>query len=159
MTSYSMMKSFNLKNVQQDFNVSRMCDEEVLDLSFKNSRSWIIILDNMNKKNSRVSLLKNFCIRDQLKYVNNFFSNIRIIIHRFFLFNASINEFVRLWAFHMISIQFEDFEICHCCVEDWICNIILVSFSYVSLFLYSKNEIFAVFENEDVLKKMILVAF
>jgi hypothetical protein len=62
--SYSMMKSFNLKNVQQDFSASRMCDEEELDLSFKNSRSWIIILDNMNKRNSRVSLLKNFCMRD-----------------------------------------------------------------------------------------------
>jgi hypothetical protein len=41
-----------------------MCDEEELDLSFKNSRSWIIILDNMNKRNNRISLLKNFYMRD-----------------------------------------------------------------------------------------------
>jgi hypothetical protein len=61
---------FNDENVQQNLNASWMCDEEELDLSFKNSRSWIIVFDNMNKKNSRVSLLKNFCMRDQLKYVN-----------------------------------------------------------------------------------------
>jgi hypothetical protein len=48
--------------------------------------------------------------------LTSFFSNIRIIIHRFSLFNASISEFVRLWESHMISIQFEDLEICHCCV-------------------------------------------
>jgi hypothetical protein len=63
---------FSDENVQQSLSASRMCDEEELDLSFKNSRSWIIILDNMNKRNSRVSLLKSFCMRDQLKYVNKF---------------------------------------------------------------------------------------
>ncbi len=68
-----MMKSFNLKNVQQDFSASEMCDEEKLDLSFKNSRNYINILDNINRRNSRVFLLKNFCIRDQLKYVNKLF--------------------------------------------------------------------------------------
>jgi hypothetical protein len=99
-----------------------------------------------------------FCWRVFICAINwnmltSFFLNIRSIIHRFFLFNASINEFVRLWASHMISIQFEDLEVCHCCVEDWICNIILVSFSYVDLFFYSKNEIFAAFKNEDVLKE------
>jgi hypothetical protein len=61
---------FSDEYVQQDLSASRMCDEEELDLSFRNSRSWIIILDNMNKRNSRVSLLKSFCMRDQLKYVN-----------------------------------------------------------------------------------------
>jgi hypothetical protein len=64
---------FSDENVQQDFNAFRMCDEEEFDLNFKNSRSWIIILDNMNKRNSRVSLLKSFCMRDQLKYVNKLF--------------------------------------------------------------------------------------
>ncbi len=155
---------FNDENVQQDLNASRMCDEEELDLNFRNSRSWIIILDNMNKRNSRVFLLKSFCMRDQLKYVNKlsfkysnhyssfFFSTHqlassfvfeRLTWYRFSLkiskfviivsqncfFNASISEFVRLWAFHMMLIQFADLEICHYCVEDRICNIILVSFS------------------------------
>jgi hypothetical protein len=64
---------FSDENVQQDLNAFRMCDEEELDSSFRNSRSWIIVLDNMNKKNSRVFLLKSFCMRDQLKYVNKLF--------------------------------------------------------------------------------------
>jgi hypothetical protein len=130
-----------------------MCDEEELDLNFKNSRNWIIILDNMNKKNNRIFLLKSFCMRDQLKYVNKLFFKYSNHYSSIFFFNALINEFFRLWASHMISIQFEDLEICHCCVEDWIYNIILVSFSYVNLSLYSKNEIFAAFENKDVLKE------
>jgi hypothetical protein len=142
-----------------------MCDEKKLDLNFKNSRNWIIILDNMNKKNNRVSLLKSFCMRDQLKYVNKFFFQIfeslfivfffsthqltslfvfeRFIWYRFNLkilkfvivasqdcfFNASINEFVYFWTFHMMLIQFANLEICHYCVEDRICNIIFISFS------------------------------
>jgi hypothetical protein len=63
-----------------------MCDEEELDLSFKNSRNWIIIFDNMNKKNNRVFLLKSFCICDQLKYVNKFFFKYSNYYSSFFFF-------------------------------------------------------------------------
>jgi hypothetical protein len=72
-----------------------------------------------------------------------FFSNIRIITNRFSFFNASISEFVRLWASHMISTQFKDLEICHYCVEDWIYNITLVSFSYVDLFIFIQKTRFS----------------
>ncbi len=132
-----------------------------LECATKKSSIWVSKIRETELSFSKTWIKKTIeflCWRISVCEINwnmliSFFSNIRIIIHRFFLFNASINEFLRLWTFHMISIQFENLEICHYCIEDWICNIIFVSFSYVNLFLYLKDEIFVTFENEDVLKE------